>query len=249
MSPGLHPVASLAYRVFAGNAWYQAQTLLQDQKLVRLSLKGHYMKVAPRATFFAQLYGAIVGSGINYATLVWVINTKRPYLDGTAQDPLNQWTGQTAKSYSNQAIIYGLIGPARLFQSARYTPLLWGFLLGAIAPIIIWLLNRRFPKAGFLFWNTTIFFDSMGNWQGYITAGNISSFIGGFVCMFYFFRYKHNVWKEYNYLIGAALDTGTNLAIMVIFIAFSGIATVSAPTWWGNDPNSVGLYQTIIIIG
>lgn len=70
--------------------------------------------------------------------------------------PLQQ--GQNPTSYNTQAVQYGLVGPSRLFQSSVYSPLLYGFLLGALSPVLMWLLHKRFPKARFDLWNSTIFF-------------------------------------------------------------------------------------------
>ncbi|KAF9088306.1 hypothetical protein BGX27_002722 [Mortierella sp. AM989] len=233
MAPGTHPVGSLVYRVVAGQCWYRAQSILQDQKI------GHYMKVSPRATFMSQLWGNLIGVPINYAVIRWVIDTKRPYLDGTKKDPLGQWSGQAPQSYLNQGIQYGLVGPTRLFRDQIYGPLRWGFLLGIAAPILMYLLHRRFPRAKFNLWHSTIFFSSMENFYGNVSTGPLSSFIGGFFCMYYFFRYRHKTWVKYNYLVGAAADTGLSLAILAIFIIFGSAKIIQMPAWWGNDPDSV----------
>ena len=47
--------------------------------------------------------------------------------------------------------------------------------------------------------------------------------------MFWAFRYKHSLWKKYNYLLAAALDTGLNLSILLIFLFFSAGKTVNFP--------------------
>ncbi|CAM0139405.1 unnamed protein product [Umbelopsis sp. WA50703] len=228
-----HPIGSLVYRVVSGQCWYRAQTILQDMKI------GHYNHVAPRDVFWSQIIGNLIGVPINYGVIRWVIDTKRDYLNGSKKDPLNQWTGQNPISYNSQAVQYGLVGPSRLFQSAIYTPLLYGFILGAFAPIIIYLLHKKFPRARFDLWNTTIFFSSMSGFYGNVSTGPLSSFIGGFICNYYFFRYRHELWKKYNYLCGAALDAGFNLNMLAIFIFFSAAKTVVMPAWWGNDPDSV----------
>ncbi|KAG0011323.1 hypothetical protein BGZ80_000768 [Entomortierella chlamydospora] len=233
MAPGTHPVGSLVYRVVAGQCWYRAQSILQDQKV------GHYMKVSPRATFLSQLWGNLIGVPINYAVIRWVIDTKRPYLDGTEKDPLGQWSGQAPQSYLNQGIQYGLVGPTRLFRDQIYGPLRWGFLLGILAPVLMYLLHRRFPRAKFNLWHSTIFFSNMENFYGNVSTGPLSSFIGGFFCMYYFFRYKHKTWVKYNYLTGAAADTGLSLTILAIFIFFGSAKIIEMPAWWGNDPDSV----------
>lgn len=58
--------------------------------------------------------------------------------------------------------------------------------------------------------------------------------------MFYVFRYKHDFWVKYNYLVGAAADTGLSLAILAIFVIFgSSSKVIEMPEWWGNDPESI----------
>ncbi|KAG0378090.1 hypothetical protein BGX24_004758 [Mortierella sp. AD032] len=233
MAPGTHPIGSLMYRVVAGQCWYRAQKILLDQKI------GHYMKVSPRATFMSQLWGNLIGVPINYVVIRWVIDTKRPYLDGSKTDPLGQWSGQTPQSYLSQGIQYGTVGPTRLFQDTIYGPLRWGFLMGVAAPVFMYLLHKRFPRAKFNLWHSTIFFSRMEHFYGNVSTGPLSSIIGGFVCMYYFFRYRHSTWVKYNYLIGAAADTGLSLAILVIFILFGSAKIIPMPEWWGNDQQSV----------
>ncbi|KAI9284990.1 OPT oligopeptide transporter protein-domain-containing protein [Umbelopsis sp. AD052] len=233
MAPGLHPTVSLFYRCIAAETWYRAQSILLDMKL------GHYMMIPPRLVFFSQVFGTFLGSPINYAVIRWVVNSKRPYLDGTLTDPNGQYSGQAAKSYYTSSTQYGLIGPKILFADSTYTPLLYGFLVGAVSPMILYILHRRFPKARFDLWNVTIFFGGVSNWWGNLSTGPLSSIIVGFFSQFYLFRYRHEIWRKYNYLVGSALDTGFNLAVLSIFIFFSAGKQVKMPTWWGNDPGSI----------
>ena len=55
--------------------------------------------------------------------------------------------------------------------------------------------------------------------------------------MFYAYTYKHALWKKYNYVVAAALDTGFNLSMSFIFILVS--LGINAPVWFGNNPKSV----------
>lgn len=97
-----NPVGALIYGTIAGDAWYRAQYLLQDQKL------GHYMHIPPRTVFFSQLFGSLIGVPINYGVVRWILNTKREYLIGKLIDPLHQWTGQgliTSLTISTQYVL------------------------------------------------------------------------------------------------------------------------------------------------
>ena len=228
-----HPAGAMVYGAVGGDLFYRAQYILNDQKIA------HYMHISQRAVFFSQIFGELIGVPINYAALRWVILSKRDFLDGTKVDKLHQWTGQTIVSYNTNAVQYVILGPDRLFKN--YPVLPYGFLLGAGAPLVLYLLHRLFPKSKLKFhlWNTTVFFSTMSTFYGNLSTGYFSRFIGGTITMFWAFRYKHSLWKKYNYLLAAALDTGLNLSILLIFLFFSAGKTVNFPEWWGNNGKSV----------
>lgn len=174
---------------------------------------------------------------INYLALRWVINSKRQFLDGTKIDPLHQWTGQEITTSYTNAIQYVVLGPTRLFQNYPLMP--YGFVMGLIAPIVFFKLDQRFPRAGFSFWNTTVFFSSMSKFYGNLSAGFMSRLLGGTISMYWGFNYRHELWKKYNYIVAAAFDTGYDLAVLLIFLLFSFRANIEAPHWWGNNKDSV----------
>jgi len=97
------PVGASVYGSIAGDAWYRAQYLLQDQKL------GHYMHIPPKTVFFSQIFGSLVGVPINYAVVRWVLDNKMGYLDGTVIDPNHQWTGQSLASSLTAGVQYVVV--------------------------------------------------------------------------------------------------------------------------------------------
>lgn len=98
-----NPTGASIYSSIAGDAWYRAQYMLQDQKI------GHYMHIPPRATFFSQVFGATLGVPINYAVIRWVIDSKFDYLTGEKDDPTHQWTGQALASQLSTSVQYVLV--------------------------------------------------------------------------------------------------------------------------------------------
>ncbi|KAK6459701.1 OPT oligopeptide transporter protein-domain-containing protein [Scheffersomyces xylosifermentans] len=226
-----HPAGALVFGSIAGNAWYRAQYHLECMRL------GFYNHLPPKAVFFSQLYGELIGVPINYIALRWVLSSKREFLNGTKVDPLHQWTGQTITSYHTNAIQYVVLGPSRLFE--LYPLLPYGFALGLFAPIVLFKLHQRYPNSNFNLWNTTVFFSSMSRFYGNISTGYFSRFLGGTITMFWAFRYKHDLWKKYNYILAAAFDTGYNLAILLIFLLFSVLTNYTMPNWWGNNATNI----------
>lgn len=230
-----HPAGATAYGSIAGDIWYRAQYMLQDQKI------GHYMHVPPRAIFLSQIFGELIGVPINYGVVQWVLKAKGEYILGEKKDPLNQWTGQLLSNYNTLGVQYVLIGPKRLFAQHMYKPLPYAFLYGAAAPFLLYALHRLFPKSKLKFhlWNVTIFGTGVSQFYGNLSTGYISRFIVGYICMFWFFRRRFVTWKRYNYLIAAALDAGFNIAMLLMFIIFSSGKVITMPNWWGNNEESV----------
>ncbi len=163
-----HPAGASSYGAIAGDAWYRAQYMLEDQKL------GHYMHLPPRTIFFSQVFGQMIGVPVNYGAMRWILNTKREFLDGTKADPLHQWTGQSLQSYNTMAVQYVSIGPARLFATSFDRPMPFGFLFGALAPVVIYGLHRLFPRAKFNLWNVTVFSATAANFYGNLSTGYLS---------------------------------------------------------------------------
>ncbi|KAH3680254.1 hypothetical protein WICMUC_000435 [Wickerhamomyces mucosus] len=230
---GKHPASASTYGAIAGDAWYRAQYMLQDQKI------GHYMHINPRHVFWSQLIGQLIGVPFNYLAMRWAIDTKREYLNGNIIDPLHQWTGQGLQSSNTMAVQYVLVGPTRLFANSFNKPIPFGFLFGALAPILIYFLHKKFPKSNFKLWNVTVFCSAMSGFYGNLSTGYISQIIVGTISMFYFFKYRHKFWSKYNFLLAAAFDTGFNLTILLIFIFLNSGKRINMPNWWGNNVDSV----------
>ncbi|KAL1846380.1 OPT superfamily [Paecilomyces lecythidis] len=228
-----HPCGPSSYGAIAGDAWYRAQYMLQDQKI------GHYMHIPPKTVFFSQVFGTILGVPINYGVVRWVLNTKFDYLSGAKKDPLNQWTGQSLQSSNTLGVQYAVIGPKRLFSQHLFAPLPWSFLAGAGLPPLLYILHRSFPRLRVDLWNVSIFFSGMAVFYGNLSTGFTSAIIGGYIVMYHVYRRHFEVWKRYNYMVAAAFDAGFNLNMLLIFLFFGSGKQISMPKWWGNNADSV----------
>lgn len=154
-------------RLITDMAMSQALALTSDLKL------GWYTSVPPREMFACQILGTILGCFANCkwlvagyvrgeltedVTLVSVIGEKRPFLDGTVEDPTGQWTGRSPGIFYSASIVWGAVSPKRFF-SGGYEVLYLGyvipsketievdfsFVLGAVVPIVCWLAHKRWP--------------------------------------------------------------------------------------------------------
>ncbi|KAI8292889.1 Oligopeptide transporter 2 [Colletotrichum sp. SAR11_240] len=227
-----HPLGQLAYRIISGNVWYDARIVLEDQKI------GHYLHLPPREVIGIQIIANMLALPVNYGVMRWVIASKFDYVSGRVPDPAGQWTGQEFKSYNTAGIQYALVGPKKLFASSFFKPVLYGFPAGAVAPIIIWLLHKKFPKARFDLWNSTIFFASAATFHGNLSTGPFTTFLVGTFFNFYLYRYRRRFWNKWAYISGAALDTGFNANLLFIFI-FLGTTGAVMVNWWGNNADNI----------
>ncbi|KAJ5478580.1 hypothetical protein N7530_004089 [Penicillium desertorum] len=173
-----HPCGPSVYGSIAGDAWYRAQYMLQDQKI------GHYMHIPPRTVFFSQIFGTCMGVPINYAVIRWIMDTKGDYLTGKKTDPLNQWTGQSLRTSNTMGVQYAVLGPKRLLPETEMAVLPWSFLIGAVIPPILFRFHRFFPRLRIDLWNVSIFFGGLAMFYGNISTGYTSAIIGGYVVMY-----------------------------------------------------------------
>ncbi|KAF8951971.1 hypothetical protein BGZ52_008779 [Haplosporangium bisporale] len=232
MLPG-KPIANMAFKCYGYMAMSQATSLLSDLKL------GHYMKIPPRSMFISQFWGTLIGSIFNYATMTLIIDSNRSYLDGTVDDPAGLWTGQGIQIFWGSGLIYGALGPARMFAlDGKYGFVYLGFLIGFLVPAIQWGLSKKFPKISWSKFNISIFASGMGAFPAGYSMGILSSLITVLVFRFYLAKYHANWWKKYAYITSAALDTGTAFTGLLIFFFLGGGISpklnVVVPSWWFN---------------
>jgi OPT family small oligopeptide transporter len=225
MIPG-RPLATMMFKTYGFITMRQALEFVQDMKLC------HYMKVPPKTMFASQMVATIWSAIVQVAVVNWAIGSI-PELCSTKQK--DHYTCPSPKTFYTNSIIYGLIGPKRMFSSdAIYSGLQWYWLIGAIVPVIFWLAARRWPKSPARFLSAPVMFGGLAN----IPPATPYSFycwgLVGFSFNFYVKRRFRGWWLQYNYITSAALDCGLLICSLVIFFALQ-YKEVSAPSWWGND--------------
>ncbi|KAF8928298.1 OPT oligopeptide transporter protein-domain-containing protein [Dissophora ornata] len=232
MLPG-KPIANMTFKCYGYMAMYQCMNLVSDLKL------GHYMKIPPRAMFVAQFWGTLVGGIFNYFTMIVIINSRRSYLDGTEQDPNGLWTGVSPDTFWGSALIYGALGPKRMFDPhGNYGFVFYGFLIGAIIPAILWGLSKKFPSVQWSKFNVAIIAGGMSQYPNGYVVGVLPSLFFVVLFQYYLFRYHKSWWSKYTFILSAALDTGAAFTGLFIFLFLGGgispSLAVNIPSWWAN---------------
>jgi OPT family small oligopeptide transporter len=230
MIPG-RPVANMIFKCVAFIGTNQAVGFSADLKL------GHYMKVPPRVMFMAQVVAAFVSCFVVTLVQDWMFAN---ITDFCTPKQANGFTCPSTGTFATASMIWGGVGPGRLFSIGKiYNPLLWFFLVGALGPIPFYFLARRYPLSLWRYINVPVFFAGVGAMPPASGINYSSWAMVGFLFQWFMRRYHFRWWMRYNYILSAALDAGVALGLLVIFFTVQypkngiiGLNTVQ--TWWGN---------------
>ncbi|KAL1305749.1 hypothetical protein AAFC00_007330 [Neodothiora populina] len=223
------PVVMLLFKFYAYTGLSQAMIYSSDMKL------GLYMKIPKRTLFAAQVVGCIWGTLCQNAVLLWMLGNVD---DICSSDQPNGYTCPQGRVNFNSSIIWGAIGPARMYSIGKmYSGLLHLFWLGALLPVITFFLTKRFPNNKFLrAINWPLFFAGTAN----VPPATGINYTSAFAVSFIFNRWIKGKyaqwWAKYNYVLSAALDSGVAVAGVIIFfcVTFPG----GKLSWWGNNVSS-----------
>jgi OPT oligopeptide transporter protein len=134
---------------------------------------------------------------------------------------------------NTEAITWAL---AKQFYGGRYLLVPLGLAAGLALPVLHWVLIKVFPPARKWPLNTSIIACYAGvNYNGNTSWVWFSIAVGVF-SQFWLRRRLPKIYNKYNYLIGAALDGGSQIVIFALSFAVFGASgkDVPFPTWWGN---------------
>ncbi|KAI1092316.1 OPT peptide transporter Mtd1 [Rostrohypoxylon terebratum] len=226
----VHPGRPLANLYFAS---WSHQVILLAVNLANWLKVGVYCKIPPRTMFITQIYGTLLGAGLNYAVMTSIVNSQREILLDPSGN--NVWSGSIVQSMNSQAVTWAL-AKEMYGLSGRYVIVPLGLLIGFFLPILHWVLIRAFPRVKDYPINTAVISAYAGvNYYGN-TSWIWSSIAVGIFSQLWLRRRLPNIYNKYNYLIGAALDGGSQLVIFVLSFAVFGASgkAYPFPTWWGN---------------
>lgn len=97
--------------------------------------------------FNVQMVGTMLAGLINLVTAQYLMNS----VDNICTNEAYPFTCPSAHTFYSASIIWGSIGPGKMFgPESPYRPMLWFFLIGFILPIPFWYLGRRFPNVTWL---------------------------------------------------------------------------------------------------
>ncbi|EPQ31325.1 uncharacterized protein PFL1_01509 [Pseudozyma flocculosa PF-1] len=229
MKPG-SATGMMLFKTFCYMIVYQGLSFTGDMKF------GHYMKIPPKDMFVAQVSAIVVSSFVVLGVQEWVFSNIKNICTPEAE---SNFTCANVIVFGTASQIWGLIGPAVVFSPGKmYGKLLWMFLAGALAPVIVWLIARKWPRSFIRLINVPVILTGTGLIPP-ATGINFTSWaLIGFVFQYLVRRRRTGWWTRYNYIFGSALDTGTALAGVVIFFTVvfpqGKNQAFTQGNWWGN---------------
>ncbi|KXN83350.1 Sexual differentiation process protein isp4 [Leucoagaricus sp. SymC.cos] len=215
--PG-RPVAMMMFKTWGYITMAQALQFTSDFKL------GHYMKIPPRTMFVAQVLAAVVAGTVQLGVQAWMFTNIENMCDPHQRDG---FICPSTEVFGTASIIVRVIGPGLQFSKGQtyyrmdenlviIIALLFFFLVGAVAPVIPWVLSKKWPNSFLKYVNPVIF-----NGTGLIPPATAINYVPwaavGFIFQYVVRRRHFSWWTKYNYVLSAALDSGVAISIVIIF--------------------------------
>jgi len=225
------PLANMIFKTFGFITTAQAVGYAGDLKLA------HYTKLPPRHVFVAQLISSILALFVGLGVVDWQLTNVSNLCE---PDQVDKFTCPGYQTFFTAAVIWGTIGPNRLFShGGLYYATVFGFLVGAVVPVPFWYMARRYPGSFWKLIHMPAFFYGGLNWApynfSYLYAGlPYALFFQGYVR-----RYKMPWWSKYNYILATALQS--SVAIFGVIWFFAILYKDYQPVWWGNTVSYAGL--------
>ncbi|KAF9543429.1 hypothetical protein EC957_000871 [Mortierella hygrophila] len=225
--PG-EPIPNVTFKTLGYISMGQAMTFTSDLKL------GHYMKVPPRAMFWAQLLGTFIAGLINLVTANWLLNSQKDICNGS-----KEFACPHANTFYSASVIWGVVAPNLMFgPTSIYNAINYFFLIGLILPIPFYFIKKAYPNT----WVDQVHIPVMLASTGLMPpaqAYNYTNWLAvGFAFQFFARRY-HSEWHlRFTYVMSAAFDSGVAFFGLLSFFILS-INNIKMPVWWGNPETEI----------
>ncbi|KAF8861288.1 small oligopeptide transporter-like protein [Acephala macrosclerotiorum] len=224
IQPG-RPLALMIFKTYGYITMSQALGFVSDLKF------GHYMKIPPRTMFMAQVVATTFSCFIQVAVLNFALNNIK---DVCTPHQAEHFTCPGGLVFFSASVIWGLIGPQRIFSPGQiYSGLFWFFLVGAITPAVFYFAARKWPKSPIKYLMAPLLFGGAGSIPPATPLNYLSWGIIGYIFQKVIRQRYFGWWSRLNYLTSSGLDLGLALSTLFIFFAFT-LHNIEAPVWWGN---------------
>ncbi|XP_058068216.1 oligopeptide transporter 5-like [Magnolia sinica] len=222
------PIANMAFKSYGMVSLIHALSFLYVLK------QGHYMKIPPRSMFIVQVVGMLISSTISFGTAWWILSTVKNICEPKLLPPGSPWTCPTERVVFSITSTWGIVGPSRIFAPfGLYKHVYLFFLLGALAPVPVWLLSRKFSEKKWIrLIHFPIILGATANMPPIRAVHHWSWLVVGFLFNYVIYRKYNGWWSRYNYVLSAGLDVGIAFTALLVSFALQNIYGVK---WWGLE--------------
>ncbi|KAG5924925.1 hypothetical protein E4U42_004528 [Claviceps africana] len=224
MMPG-RPVAMMLFKSYGYMLSFNGLNYISDMKV------GHYMKIPPRSMFAAQAFAVVWLALVQIATYNFLLGNISEICTPHQSQGL---TCPSARTFYNASVIWGVIGPKKVFGAGGlYAWTNWFWLIGFILPVIQYLIARRYPKTPLRYVITPAMFGAAGMIPPATLYFLLQWVIVGLLFNLVIRRMFLGWWSRYTYALSGALDIGTALCTVVTGLSL-GLTSTNMPDWWGT---------------
>nr|POF10928.1 oligopeptide transporter 7 [Quercus suber] len=116
----------------------------------------------------------------------------------------------------------------------------YGFITGAIAPVLVWLAHKALLDRQWIRLITLpVLLGGMINMPSATSVNYISWILIGFASGFIAYRYYRDWWSRHNYVLSRAFDAGLAFMGVLLYLCL-GMEHVNL-NWWGSDSDGCPL--------
>lgn len=200
----------------------------------------HYLKIAPRFTFWAQMVPTLVSTFISVAVLQYQVNIENIC---TPEAPF-RFTCPGVNTFFTAAVFWGTVGPRKIWGvGGQYVSTLVGFPLGVVFVVFFYTLSLKWPKNPWIRnAHPVVMMSGALTWAPYnLTYIWPAVPVAAFSWLFLKKRFL-GFWSKYNFVTSAAFSCAIAISGIVIFFALQ-LSEIEV-TWWGNTVLSEGCDAT-----
>ena len=145
-----------------------------------------------------------------------------------------KFTCPNGSVFFTASILWGLIGPQRIFSGTGiYKNLQYFWIAGFMLPIIFWLVRRKWPNSFVRYLNAPLIFSGAGLIPPATPLNYLSWGIIGFIFNKWIRDRWRGWWMRFNYVTSAGMDSGLAISTIIVVLTLS-LTNTNPPNWWGN---------------
>jgi len=200
----------------------------------------HYLKIAPRFTFWAQMVPTLISTFISVAILQYQVHIQ----DICTPDAPFRFTCPGVNTFFTASVFWGTVGPRKIWGiGGQYVSTLIGFPLGVVLVVFFYVLSLKWPKNPIVRnAHVVVMMGGALSWAPYNLAYMWPAVPFAAFSWLYLKKRFLGLWSKYNFVTSAALSCAIAISGIVIFFALQ-INDIELP-WWGNDVLSEGCDAT-----